>query len=285
MKTLALGAAAAVAVPLLTEKERMNQYHLGLNPSPEGAVRLRLGDYLVPDQLPPLPDGDFGHQGYVGDWKMLGNGPDPTNPSRVRDGAGDCAFAGPFHAEMLWNAVGGREVNIDADCTLAAYSAVTGFVPGDPSTDNGSDIATVAEYWRTTGLTDADGKVHKIDAYVELHGLRELLYGMYLFDCVGIGVSFPMEWMQAFQQGGTWEALPQATIEGGHFILGVGWVSGYIDTITWGRQQLLSPAGWRQLGSMSVAYLSRERILASGRDLNGLNLDQLLADLEELPNV
>ena len=49
---------------------------------------------------------------------------------------------------------------------ISAYSAIGGYVPGEPETDNGLDMAMAAAYRRKTGLLDANGVQHKIDAYV-----------------------------------------------------------------------------------------------------------------------
>ena len=285
-KLLGAGAGAMLAAPLLPKltKDTMN-YRLGKLPA-RNTVRLKLKDYISAD-LPPLPSGDFGHQNLISDWKMLGNGPDPENPPGLPHGAGDCAFAGPFHAIMLWNAVAGKTVNVNTACVLKEYSDITGFNASQPWTDQGSNAEDVAQHWQATGLTDASGVNHRIDGFVALEpgNLQELWYATYLFDAVGIGVNFPGEWMTAFNQGSTWEKLPSPTFEGGHYILSVGRVSGYIDTITWGRQQLLSPAGYQQCNDETIAYVSSERLLASGKDLNGFDLKQLLADLAALPSV
>ena len=286
-KLLGVGAGAVLAAPFLPKltKETMN-YRLGKLPA-RNTVRLKLKDYYTSADLPPLPSGDFGHQNLISDWKMLGNGPDPANPPGWPHGAGDCAIAGPFHAIMLWNAVAGKTVNVNTACVLKEYSDITGFNASQPWTDQGSNAEDVAQHWQATGLTDASGVNHRIDGFVALEpgNLQELWYATYLFDAVGIGVNFPGEWMTAFNQGSTWEKLPSPTFEGGHYILGVGRVSGYIDTITWGRQQLLSPAGYQQCNDETIAYVSSERLLASGKDLNGFDLKQLLADLAALPSV
>ncbi len=268
--------------PFLTTKgESIINYCLGKQPA-RNTVKLKLRDYL-PNGLPPLPSGDFGHASQVSDWQMLGN-----------DTVGDCAVAGPFHGIMLWAAITGRTVNVNTSCTLAAYSKITGYDPSQYNpltksnpTDQGSNVEDVAEYWRTVGLTDAGGVNHKIDGYVALEpgNLDELYYAMYLFDAVGIGVNFPAEWMAAFNQGSTWERLPSYSVEGGHYILGTGRVSGYIDTITWGRQQLLSPAGYQQFNDETLCYFSRERLLSSGKDINGFDADQLTQDLAEINSV
>ena len=262
------------------------QYKLGKRPAnPE--YGLRFWDYITGHELPPLPSGDFGHQSYVTNWEMLGNGPDPSNPAEIPNGVGDCAIAGPYHAEMLWNAVGGKIFSADTKTVIDTYSDVTGYVLGDETTDQGSNVDQVANYWHTTGLADSQGNRHRIDAWVRLEAgnMKELLYAIYLFDVVGIGVQFPVEWMSAMTNGQWWDHLDTPQIEGGHYILGVGSVSGNIDVITWGRQQILTPAGYSQFCDEAVAYVSQERLLASGKDLNGFDLDQLMSDFQELPKL
>ena len=258
------------------------QYKLGKRSARPG-YGLRLRDYVPKGVLPPLPAGDFGHQGYVKDWQMLGNGPDPSNPPAIPNGVGDCALAGPYHAEMLWSAVGGKAFNVNTSCVLDAYSTVTGYVLGDESTDQGSNVDDVSNYWHTTGLLDADGNRHKIDAWANLTpgSIEELLYAIYLFDVVGIGVNFPREWATA----STWDALTYPTNEGGHYVIGVGWVGGLIDIITWGQEQKLTPAGYQQFCDEAVVYVSSERLEANGKDLNGFDIDQLMADFTALPKL
>lgn len=277
--------ARGATIPI--KKEESMTYKLGKRPARKG-YGLRLRDYAPKGVLPPLmPRGDFGHQRYIRDWGMLGNGPDPSNPSAIPDGVGDCAIAGPYHAEMLLNAVGGKSFNIDTDRVIKTYSDVTGYVLGDESTDQGSNVDDVANYWHRTGLTDSDGKVHKVDAWAHLTpgNMEELLYAIYLFDFVGIGVQFPMEWMQAMNAGEVWDEIDEPNVEGGHYIIGVGWVQGHIDVITWGQEQLLTPAGYEQFSDEAVVYVSRERLDASGKDLNGFDIDQLMADFQALPKV
>jgi len=237
--------------------------------------------------LPPLPSGDFGHQYCVTNWQMLGNGPDPSNPPAIPNGVGDCAIAGPYHAEMLWNAVAGKSINVNTTTVVNTYSEVTGYVLGDDSTDRGSNVDQVSNYWHNTGLVDADGNLHKIDAWANLTpgNMKELLYAIYLFDVVGIGVQFPNEWMVALNEGQVWDAISNPSVEGGHYILGVGSVGGNIDVITWGQEQRLTPAGYRQFCDEAVVYVSRERLLASGKDLNGFDIDQLMADFAALPKL
>ena len=246
-------------------------YCLGKKPARENAVALKLRDYVDLSQL-PTPPASFGHYGMVPSWQMLGN-----------DQYGDCGIAGPFHAIMLHNAMAGRPVNINTDCTVAAYSAITGFTPGDPDTDQGSDCGHVADYWLNTGLVDADGKAHKIEGAVALDpgNLEELYVAMYLLGAVGIGVSLPAQWQNDFQAGRKWDAVPYPQLEGGHYILGCGSINGDINVVTWGQNQLLTPRGYEEFNDETFAYLSME-VLNGLATVDGFNDAQLREDFDYL---
>lgn len=264
------------------------KYRLGKLPA-QPHEGLKLSDYLRPSKLPPVPE-NFGHETLVKDWGMLGNGPGRDNPPTAPFGAGDCAIAGPFHALQLWCAEGQKPVHADAVSTLAAYSAITGYDPKDYNqftednpTDQGSDVQKVAEYWRTTGLKDADGTVHKIDAYMALEpkNLEQLWYALYLFDGVGIGIECPAEYQQAFNAGQVWDAIPHPTIDGGHLVTGVGRRGGLINLVTWGKTQLMTGAGYTQFSDEAYVYLDSEKLINS-KDVNGFDKDQLIADMADL---
>jgi hypothetical protein len=238
--------------------------------------QLKLRDYIVPDKLPPLPAGDFGHWPLVSDWQVLGN-----------DTVGDCAIAEPYHALMQWNRMADVTLPVDTPTVVKAYSAITGYNPKDPSSDRGSDLETVAEYWQNTGLTDAAGKVHKIDAFLALEpgNMEELWYGIHLFGGAGIGVAFPKEWMDAFKAGQPWTNVTSPDILGGHAIWAGGRKTGYVNVVTWGVNQLLSQDGYEQFNDETVVYLDSDMFAdINGTDIDGFDWQQLQADIRELAN-
>ena len=51
---------------------------------------------------------------------------------------------------------------------IRVYSAVGGYVPGDPGTDQGCVMADVLAYLKRHGMTDTNGKVHKVLGYAAL---------------------------------------------------------------------------------------------------------------------
>jgi hypothetical protein len=241
---------------------------LGKTPARPGAVKLKLANYLDTSALPKPPT-SFGHERLVTQWGMLGN-----------DTAGCCVWSGAGHETMLWNREAGRSVNITTTSTLRNYSLVTGYNPNDPSTDQGTDMQVAASYRRKTGLLDADGKRHKVGAYVALEpgNLTQLWYALYLFDGLGIGVEFPAQWMDAFNARRMWTKVSRPKIEGGHYISGMAKRGGGATVISWGAPVGMTGAGYQQFNDETIAYLTEEKLTA-GKSLEGFDLAQLQADL------
>ena len=106
--------------------------------------------------LPPAPD-VVNWWATVPAWQMLGN-----------DSCGDCVFAALGHAIMAMSSYTKAPLYPSADDCLADYSAITGYNPADPSTDNGAVIETVLAYAQKTGLSLGPAK-HKIQAFASVN--------------------------------------------------------------------------------------------------------------------
>lgn len=251
-------------------------YRLGCN-HPVVAPR-SFGAYFAKNRMLPTPPKVFGHAALVSSWGMLGN-----------DSYGDCAIAGPYHAQMLWGAESGTAFHASTDTVLHTYATITGFdpqagPPGDNPTDQGSDPSTVADYWQNTGIADDTGARHKIGAWVSLSpgNLTEMWTALYLFDGLGVCIDIPNQWMRAFDDHQPWDAIDDPDVEGGHYVLGTGRDDdGNLTVVTWGAAQPMTPAGYRQSNVATLAYLSTDK-LHNGDDLNGFNLKALRADLAQL---
>jgi hypothetical protein len=126
----------------------------GKKPARPGAVKLKFADYAKVATLPEPPD-DFGHERMVNQWGVLFN-----------DRIGDCAIAGALHETLLWNTEAGTRIALEDPSApperqpvVLNYSAITGYRPGpelvyrdapENPTDNGTDIADLCAYRRTT---------------------------------------------------------------------------------------------------------------------------------------
>jgi hypothetical protein len=194
------------------------------------------------------------------------------------DKVGDCAIAGPYHAEMLWNAMAQRPFACDTDTVLGTYAAVTGYNPDNPASDLGADPHTVAEYWQTHGLPDANGGIHTIVAAIDVEP-NNVWLAAWLFGALGVCLNFPQQWMGAMDsEAPIWDALDEPNFVGGHYVLGVGRSAGNMPVVSWGQLPQITPAGLKQCAVRFLAYLSQD-MFTDDVDLDGFNMDQLKSDI------
>jgi len=243
---------------------------LGKKPAIKNSVSFRFRDYLSLTQA-PLPPKTVNHEKGITNWGMLGN-----------DNYGDCVFAGAGHETIAWNKTAGKVVTITDGNALSDYSAVTGFNPNNPNSDQGTDMQAAASYRRKTGIISANGR-HKVAAYLAITpGNRtELKLACYLFEAVGIGIQFPASAMDQFNAGHAWTVVRGAQIEGGHYIPMLGYNSRYIYIVTWGKVQKMSWAFFDKYCDEAIVYLSEE-MLTGGKSIEGFDEASLRTDLVAL---
>jgi hypothetical protein len=255
---------------------------LGKAPARPGAVSFKFNDFASVNQMaePPI---NFGHEKLIRSWGMLGN-----------DVAGDCVFAGTGHEIKLWVAEAGGTVDISAHAALDNYARFTGYdesrtdpTTGENPTDQGTDVAQWLSHRRKAGFLDDHGNPHKIGAYIALEpgNADQLRYAAYYFDGVGIGVNFPQQWMDIFNQGGrTWPALKSPNYVGGHYVTAVAFRDRRPVVVSWGRQVELTLGAYAQTCDEAYAYLTPEK-LAKGVDINGFKYPKLVDYLKQLKAV
>lgn len=243
-------------------------FKLGKAPARKNSVKLKFSAYLSKKLPPPPVEG--GHLELVHNlaFGMLGN-----------DKYGDCVWAGAAHETMAWNAYAKSGVTFTPKSILSDYSAVTGFNPKDPNTDQGTDMQVAAKYRQDTGVLDCKGKRHKIGAYLALaNNTTQIRQAVHLFGAAGIGIKFPDYAMDLFNKGEDWVPQKGGTIEGGHYIPAIVYDHDWVYVVTWGK---LIRASWEFITvymDEGVVYLSEE-MLVNGKSLEGFNLATLQADL------
>jgi hypothetical protein len=212
-------------------------------------------------------------------WGMLGN-----------DNWGDCAEAGAMHLIQAQTANAGIPLHATEQQTLALYTALTGFDPdaGDPGsnpTDQGTDLMTVLQYWKKTGInvTAVDGSVvnHKILGYASLDvsSIAQIRYASDLFGGIYIGVNLP----QSCEDNLTnWTYQQGSPIVGGHCVVPVGQGGAGGHLVSWGAS---IPFTWEfALQYMDEAYavVSPEWVAQSGKSPSGMDLNGLFAALNAI---
>lgn len=216
----------------------------------------------------------FGHAGLVKSYGMLGN-----------DKFGDCVWAGAAHETQMWARAAGGEALFNESAVLSDYSAVTGFNPKRPSTDQGTDMGKAADYRRNVGVVDSAGKRHKIGAYVRLEAgnWHQLLQALGTFEAVGIGIRFPNYAMDQFNKNRPWDYQRGPLPNEGHYIPAVARpADDQIEVVTWGKRQLMSRAFYEHLADEAIAYLSPEMLKSDGKSLEGFALNDLQAAIAGL---
>lgn len=235
----------------------------------------------------PTPPANFGHGSIykdgeaAGAWEMNGNGPDDTVAPGFQ-GAGDCVFACGAHTTRETNKIAGHTVTITGKESIADYSAVTGYVIGDDSTDNGTDMRQALKYRQKTGLLDAAGNRHKIGAYVALEpgNIAQFYQAAYVFSAVEIGFEFQQAQDDQFA-GGVWDYAPGSPIVSGHAIPGFGRSKKRGGVVSWAKHLWVTEAFYKNLVDEAWAIVYPEE-LRNGKTERGMGLTQLTQALAAL---
>jgi hypothetical protein len=213
----------------------------------------------------------------------------PSFPMMGNDTLGDCVIAAMGHMIQQWTyyASDGQHMITPTDPQiLQAYEDVGGYVPGDPSTDNGCYMLEALNYWRKTGLGG-----HKILAYVSVDptNITEVQQAVWLFGNLFAGLALPVSAQSQSGPGGKW-TVPSGGLVGngspgswgGHCVPLMG-SSPYIHVfVTWAEVQKMT-SNFR-LAYMDEAYavLSLDWIDVKGVSPSQFDLATLKQDLASL---
>lgn len=238
---------------------------LGKHPKRNDPRTLKLAKYLT--QLPPIPAA-INWSNKVPVWGLLKN-----------DELGDCTCAAVGHMEMLWTSQAGIEyVPSDADI-VSAYSAIAGYQPGNPDTDQGANMIDVLNFWRNAGISG-----RRIQAYVEASpsSVEQVSAAIYLFGGLYVGVRLPQSAMDQTNLSQCWDGITDTNILGGHAINLIAYDQYTLACVTWGRVQLMTWSWFQHYADEAYAVLSPDWLSASGFTTSGFNIQQLSQDLKAL---
>lgn len=233
------------------------RYKLGARLStPEMLARLpQAADVL---QLPAAPARYTAYLDSVADW-ILGQ----------NDRYGDCACVCPANIILALTTLALVKRRLSDAQILAFYTLVSGFDPNDPSTDNGCVVLDVLLKWHTAGIAYGDG-VDRIDGYanVDFRDHEKVRQIIAFIGPIDLGVNLPNGWMNA----ATWDVSTAGVgIAGGHCITAIGYTEAGPLIVSWGQVFTVTWAAWDQFVMEAHIVLSRDALLASGR--NPANVD------------
>ena len=238
---------------------------LGRLPRKENPRTLKLSKYLKLDAAPSKVYWEYKNN----DWPMMAN-----------DSIGDCTCACAGHMIQNWTAhTYGMATPSDQDI-IAAYSAITGYNPNDPSTDQGAAISDVLNYWQQTGIAG-----HKILAWAEIDvtNIASVKLATFLFGGIDCGFNVPESAMNQFDAGQAWTPVPDSPIEGGHSVPILGFGSEGATCITWAKRQPLTWDFFIQYFDEAYAVVTSDFLTSAQKSpIAGLDLATLEADLQAL---
>lgn len=224
---------------------------------------LRMAKYATPTLVAPKRmDWSLG----VSRWPMLAN-----------DRIGDCAVAGPAHMIQAWSANSGGNFVPTDEQVIADYSAISGYNPGDSSTDNGCVMLDVMNYWRRTGICG-----HKIDGYVALTpGNRDhVALAIDLFGGCALGFALPKEaqgqevWsLLDGSRPGTW---------GGHMVPALNYGPTGVVVVTWGGLLTVTWDFMDRFCDEGFGVLAPDWATLAKNSPGNVNYAQLEEDLKEI---
>jgi hypothetical protein len=230
--------------------------------------------------LPPVPRTQLvDYASEVTEWPMY-----------LNDQIGDCTFASLGHVFGAMSRYGSGTEALFSDGTIQhGYSAVSGYVQGDEDTDTGCLCSDVLAYAKATGLQDTTGRLHKALGYAKLgNAADETLLGQVLdvFGTVYIGFNVQQVIEDEFEQGKPWTWQRGAEIIGGHCVnlqkrnpssvKG----KGVLDYVTWGALQPATTTWQSHAVEEAWAVVSQDWVNANGTSVTGLDLSQLLSDMQ-----
>jgi hypothetical protein len=189
-----------------------------------------------------------------------------------------CLAAYAAHHLMVITAHVGTPFVPDPADVIKFYSAFSGYVPGDPSTDNGGYFTDMYNEWQTNGLCG-----YKIDgwAQIDTKDYVKRQQAIRLFLGCGVGVQLPTSAQTQFAAGQNWELIPNDTIEGGHALLEPGEGSEGHDFESWGKGDQKASNAWDLAYTDEVYVPLTKLVISAANDIapKSLNYDALVADL------
>jgi hypothetical protein len=207
------------------------------------------------------------------------------------DTLGDCVIAGIAHiVGALTGNAGTPPVIFTNDQIIALYSAIGGYVPGNPSTDNGCDEQTALNYWENNG-TDPTG-AHKIAGWLAVDSTDPTEYrtALWLFENLYFGIELPDAWVNPMpsDSGFVWDATGAPDPDNGHCIMGAGYTANGVVIDSWGMLGTVTDAAMAQYPKQSAGgelytVLSMDGInKAVQKAPNGFDWSQLIADFDSM---
>ena len=259
--------------------DRRHSFRLGRKRPVARGPRLSLKNYLMRSLPAPPATIDYADKAAQALAQVYGN-----------DTLGDCVIAGIAHLVGVFTGGAGPAPDIyTQDQIIALYSAIGGYNPNDPSTDQGCDEQTALNYWQDKG---APAGSHNIAGWVAVDSSDPVEYraALWLFENLYFGIELPDAWINPIPNasGFTWDAAGAADPNNGHCVVGIGYTQAGVTIATWGMTGLITDAAIKQYathdaGGELYTVISQDALIkAVAKAPNGFDWSQLVADFDSI---
>jgi len=206
------------------------------------------------------------------------------------DQLGDCVIACIGHILGVLTANANQEVPLSLNQIIKLYSAIGGYVPGDPNTDNGAVPTDALNYIEKVGYEILPE--HKIAGYLAVNSDDpvECRIAIWLFENLMYGVDLPDGWVNPMPSGSgfIWDYAGAPDPQNGHCFGGFGYNPSGIKIDTWGMigtctdqatKFYCSPGNQGELyTALSIDLVKRATLKAP----SGFDWSQLVADFDAI---
>jgi hypothetical protein len=253
-------------------------YKLGRTRPVARGPRFSLRNYLMRGITPPPASCDYTKAAAPALANVYGN-----------DTLGDCVIAGMAHVVGVLTGNAGSLFTYSNQQIVELYSAIGGYVPGDPATDKGCNEQTALNYWENNG---APAGSHKIAGWLAVNAADPAEYrtALWLFENLYFGLELPDAWITPMprEPGFVWDVAGAPDPDNGHCVAGVGYTPQGVTIDTWGMTGLLTDRAINKYGSLSAhgdvyTVVSQDGISAATQKAPaGFDWSQLIADFDSM---
>jgi hypothetical protein len=204
-----------------------------------------------------------------------------TYPMDLNDRLSDCLCAAAAHMVQVFTELVDGTPYVPSDAEVLAMYQALGYVPADPSTDQGGTIPQALEVWRSQGIA---GHTIKGWAEIPMSNQAEVVAACATFQGLYAGLNVPQSAVDQFKAGQPWRLQsPDGGIAGGHCVPVLGYDARGVTLVTWGR---VIRADWdffyNYFDEVAVVIPADFDRLAQGKLIDGDTEAQLIADLDAI---
>lgn len=160
------------------------------------------------------------------------------------DRIGDCAIVAAINAVQTRLSLQGNFTPIPDALGPQIYSAVTGYVPGVASTDNGTDPEQLFAWWRDNAIAGYKLRDFTRINPANVNAIRNAI--------VSFGAYLCLDLTDVQEQSREW--LPTGNHIGGHAVWGDAYSDRNIGATSWGEEVAIDQTTFTTPGYVAMAY-------------------------------